>query len=243
MRLYHRRNEIAIDLSDMDAVAGIDIHFSGNMIAESMLPSDWQLMANDNRIICISFGFTNPEILFNYTGAIKINGVMVYSRDLKRTGVPIIVEGIDRWTSHKGIFDSDGSSWGDLGQTHEAPLSGVRGAVIVRNNLLTNPDEFFFKDGLPYEGEYHQHQDAQAMTGAEHTEESIEIYRKDEKGKILDLRKGVSLRKLSKIATSLKEEQIPRPPKTREPKTRGRAGTETVGGTTGGGGATGGYGG
>jgi hypothetical protein len=241
MRLYHRRNEIAIDLSDMDAVAGIDIHFSGNMIADSLLPSDWQLMANDNRIICISFGATNPEILFNYTGSIKINGVMVYGRDLKRTGVPIVVEGIDRWTSHKGIFDSDGSSWGDLGQTHEAPLSGVRGAVIVRKNLLTNSNEFFFKDGLPYEGEYHQHQDAQAMTGSEHTEESIEIYRKDEKGKILDLRKGVSLRRLSKIATSLKEEEIPRPPKTREPKTgRDIAREEGATGGTGGGG-TGGY--
>ena len=245
MRLYHRRNEIAIDLSGMDAIAAIDIYFSGNMVAESMLPSDWQLMATDNRIICVSFGTANPELLFSYTGLISISGAMVYGRDLKKTGVPIVVEGIDRWTSHKGKFSDDGSSWDTLGKTHEAPLQGVIGATITRNNLLTNPNEFFLADGLPYEGEYHQHQDGQAMTGAKHTDDSIEIYRKDGNGKILNLRKGISLRKLSKIYTSLKEEDIPKPPSAEDEvgiKTKGRNEQGTIGGQAGTGGSTGGGG-
>ena len=60
---------------------------------------------------------------------------------------------------------------------------------LVKNNLLTNSGEFYFINGTPYEGEYHQHGDGQAMTGGVHTEESEMIYRKGLNGKLYQPRK------------------------------------------------------
>ena len=54
---------------------------------------------------------------------------------------------------------------------------------------MSKNDEFFYKDGSPYYGEYHMHQDGQAMTGASHEHSSVNIYRKNEIGKVVDLKK------------------------------------------------------
>ena len=65
VKLYHRRNEIAIDLSGIVQPKAIDIIYSGRMQGESMLPDDWIFSANDKRILCLSLSAdgTIPELL------------------------------------------------------------------------------------------------------------------------------------------------------------------------------------
>ena len=198
VKLYHRKNEIAMDFTGLDSVGAIDIIYSGKMYAESMLPDDWQLIANKNRILCVSFGHSIPELLFNYTGSIKIKLVTVIDRELNKHPASVRVSGIDDWGSESGHFDQIKQQWSSLGSTHVRE-PGLLKTSIVKNNLLTKPDEFFLADGLPYEGEYHQHEDGQAMTGEEHSEESIGIYRKSRNGKIFNPRRRASRRDILKI--------------------------------------------
>ena len=67
---------------------------------------------------------------------------------------------------------------------------------IVKNNLLTNSGEFYFINGSPYEGEYHQHGDGQAMTGGVHAKDSQMIYRKKPNGELLKPRQKMSKREV-----------------------------------------------
>ena len=54
INLYHRKNELAIDLSTIDNPRAISIAFSGVMYGESQLPNDRILMQGNNKIISIT---------------------------------------------------------------------------------------------------------------------------------------------------------------------------------------------
>ena len=101
--LYHRKNEIAIDLTGIQNAASIDIHYSGKMYGESQLPDDWQLMSNKNRIVCLSLGNSAPEVLLNYVGLIYIKACTVIDRDLNIHGVHTKIEDIDYETIVFGV--------------------------------------------------------------------------------------------------------------------------------------------
>ena len=203
VKLYHRKNEIAIDLGDIQNVAAIDIHYSGKMYGESQLPDDWQLMSNKNRIICFSLGDSVPEVLLNYVGLINIKACSVVDRDLNTYNAHITIEDIDYWENITDDFDKNTQYWTNLGNTHVGDRS-IKYSSIVRKNLIAPPDEFYFKDGTPYVGEYHQHGDWQAMTGSEHTDNSELIYRKDANGNIFNARKRVSKRQVIEIMKQVK---------------------------------------
>ena len=203
IKLYHRKNEIAIDLGGVQNVGAIDIYYTGKMYGESQLPSDWQLMSNRNRILCISLGNSVPELLLNYVGLINIKGGTVVDRDLNTHPLAIVIEDIDYWENFKDHFDKDTQYWEALGSTHIRD-SSIKYSSIIKKNLLSNPDEFYFQDGTPYAGEYHQHSDGQAMTGSEHTDGSMSIYRKDAKGKIFNPRKKANKRQVMEIMKQVK---------------------------------------
>ena len=103
--LYHRKNEIAIDLSDLENIASITIHYTGKIYGESQLSNDWILMANNNKIICINSGDSIPELIMNYIGLMNIKGVNVIDRDLKRHSVNVRVEDVDYWQNIEGDYD------------------------------------------------------------------------------------------------------------------------------------------
>ena len=208
VNLYHRKNEIAIDLADVQNVASIDLYYSGKMYGESQLPNDWQLMSNNNRIICLSLGNSVPELILNYVGLIKIKGGSAIDRDLNIHPLNIIVEDIDYWENMTGDFDKNTQYWEGLGSQHIRDRS-IKYSSIVKKNLISNTDEFYFKDGTPYQGEYHQHNDGQAMSGSEHTDESETIYRKDANGRIFDTRKGANKRQAMEIMKQI-EPLVPR---------------------------------
>ena len=209
VKLYHRADEIAMDLTGLDSVGAIDIYYTGKMYAESMFPDDWQVFDRKGRILCVSFGDSFPELLFQYTGLINISGGKVVDRNLKSHPITVIVSGFDYWENITSEFDSDTTRWVDYSRVHTRE-KGLLGTSIVRNNLTTKPNEFYFEDGVVYHGDYHQHQDGQAMTGGEHQEDSVNIYRKDENGKIFNPRKNKTKRQTIKILKKqiIKEDSI-----------------------------------
>ena len=240
-RLYYDKNEIRLT-TDLEVIRAIDIYYSGKMVAESLFPSDWQILEKNNRIVCLSFGTTNPELLFNYTGNIKILSATLYSISSKEYSAFVVEEISDTWQNNKLSISASLDIWGDLSKSPSRLPRGILGTSIVRNNLTAGSNEFYFKDGLPYEGSYHQHQDGQAMSEAEHSEDSIEIYRKDSNGKIVDLRKGITRRQIIKIAKNLPLKEIPKPVSTRQFKggISGQEGESATSGGAGGGGSGGG---
>tara|TARA_R100000808_G_scaffold8841_1_gene24734 strand:- start:1825 stop:2559 length:735 start_codon:yes stop_codon:yes gene_type:complete len=204
INLHHRRNEIAMDFSQIESVACIDIRYKGKMYAESMLPDDWQIFERNGRIICISLGNSIPELLFQYTGLIEIEGGMVVDRNLNKYPIYINVHDIDYWENITGEYDKDSTVWTNYSGVHTRE-KGLLKTSIVRNGLVTKPNEFYYADGTVYEGEYHQHEDGQAMTGGLHNEDSVDIYRKREDGELYNPRKRRSKRSLVEIVkTKLK---------------------------------------
>jgi carbon monoxide dehydrogenase subunit G len=203
INLYHRKNEIAIDLTGVQNVAGIEIYYNGKMYAESQLPDDWILSSNASKIVCFSLGDSVPELLLNYSGLINIKGGKVFDKNLAEYSINVLIEDVDKWTNFNIDFDKNTQYWEGLNSTHIAEHS-IKHSSIVKNNLKTNNEEFYFLDGQPYNGDYHLHGDGRAMTGAEHTNESIQIYRKNEDGKIVDLRSKASKKRAIEIMKQIK---------------------------------------
>ena len=202
VKLEHHTNEISIDLTGIDKPAAIEIAYSGKMYAESQLPSDWILRANKTRIICISLNRNSvPELLFKYTGKVRILGGTVTDESLQTYPISVKVRDIDYWERVTGLFNLERQNWENLGSTHLTER-GLLATQIIRNALQTYGDEFFFADGMPYSGAYHEHQDGQAMTGEKHTEESEMIYRKDSKGQIYNPRKKSKKSQIKQIYTN-----------------------------------------
>lgn len=190
IKLYHRKNEISIDLTGVQNVASIDFYYKGKMYGESQLPNDWILMANKNKVICVNSGDSVPELMINYVGLITIKGGTVIDKDLNKSPIRVVVEDIDYWDNMTVDYDKNTQRWEDLVSTHKkVPLLYTS---IVKKDLMAESDEFYFSDGVGYQGEYHQHSDGQAMTGSEHTEDSEPIYRKWDNGDLFDPRKGLS---------------------------------------------------
>ena len=195
VNLFHRKNEIAIDLSGVGNPASIEIHYNGKMYAESQLPDDWQFLANKNKIVCFSFGNSIPELLLNYTGLISILGGTVIDRDLNKHGLNIIVEDIDYWYKTDSDFDKNTQYWEGLGSIHEKDKT-IKYSSVVKNNLTAYAEEYYFEDGTLFQGEYHQHGDGQAMTGGVHAKDSEMLYRKNPNGELLNPRQKMSKREV-----------------------------------------------
>ena len=129
---------------------------------------------------------------------IRLNDI-IYAKDPVKEAIEfkrdIIVEDIDYWENIEGDFDKMTQYWEGFSSYHEK--TDILYTNIVKKDLISNDGEFYFSDSTPYQGDYHQHSDGQAMTGSEHTEESEPIYRKSSKDKIFKPRKGISQRKIN----------------------------------------------
>lgn len=196
IKLYHRKNEIAIE--SIENISAIDIYYKGKMYGESQLPDDWLLSSSHNRILCLSLGNSTPELLINYIGRINILGGSVVDKSLNTHSINVILEDIDYWENTNSDFNKNSQYWEGLNSEHQVDRT-IKYSQIVKNNLISKADEFYFLDGTPYQGDYHQHGDGQAMTGSKHTEDSEFIYRKDRKGNIFHPRKKMNKRQAREI--------------------------------------------
>lgn len=173
---------------DINRIVVIDILFSGSLHAESMLPDSWTLLSSSNRIICINFGTSTPFEILSYTGNLTIKNASIYDAESNLHKPTIVFRGNDYWELTRETFDTSTSFYENF-SSEITKKSNIKGVSIIKNNLMSKNDEFFYKDGSPYYGEYHMHQDGQAMTGASHERSSVNIYRKNEIGKVVDLKK------------------------------------------------------
>ena len=64
MKIYYGNGEVILE--GADNLAAFEIRFKGNIVAESELPSSWIMMNNKRKIIGISMGDFQPELLFTY---------------------------------------------------------------------------------------------------------------------------------------------------------------------------------
>ena len=203
VNLYHRKNEIAIDFKGIQNIAAIQIEYKGRMQGESQLESDWIMALGKSKILCVSLGTSIPELLLNYVGKIEIQGGKVIDRSLNSYSINVLVEDIDFWERFNVPFDKNTQYWDGLGSNHQFNKSIIHSSV-VKNNLISNIDEFYFADGTPFNGEYHLHGDGQAMTGGVHAEDSEMIYRKDLKGNIVNMRTGDAKKRAMQVMESVK---------------------------------------
>jgi len=186
IKIIQDTENITIEFSNssIELIRCIDIIFSGDIHAVSSLPSGWSIMASNERIICLNLGSLNPSQIFQYTGRFNIKNIRVYDSIGNNYGAEVVFENNDYWENIGEVFNSSEGYYEFYDKEH-TPNKLVKSTKIVTNNLSTNPDEFYFKDGVAYSGQYHVHQDGQAMTEAEHSFSSKNIYRKDAKGRML----------------------------------------------------------
>ena len=135
IKLYHRKNEIAVDLSGVNNPRAITIVYVGKFHGESMLPDDWQFFANRSKITCLSFSQNSsiPELLFNYTGLIHIKGGTVIDADLEKHSFHVSLEDIDYWETSTGKFSTNTQYWDGLDSTHDRGGDISRTAMVKKN--------------------------------------------------------------------------------------------------------------
>ena len=186
MKIYYGNGEVILE--GADNLAAFEIRFKGNIVAESELPSSWIMMNNKRKIIGISMGDFQPELLFTYKGQLRILSCKLTDRELNQFNATPIVEGLGFWGSQNTNFEDFTQYPEDFDGTYVTGYIPKK-TSIHQVNLLTEQGEWFLEDGTPYYGEYHTHGDGQSMTGSKHTKDSKNIFRKDAKGMIFKLEK------------------------------------------------------
>ena len=189
--IYQYPNYVSIDLKNIQSVLSLNINYKGAVLGESSLPEDWQLFANDSRIICISSKKTIPDIVFLYTGKLTILGATVITGDLERVPLSVSVEGVEHWS----LVRRDWNDNAFLNKKHYSDYDGDLNRIkfvktdIRRNNLYSDGN-LFLSNGAEYVGDYHQHQNGAIMSGKKHYNLSLDLYRRDVDGNLYNPLKG-----------------------------------------------------
>ena len=184
--LYHGNNQIYIEYPKNINIGSISISYSGKMAAESMLPDGWVTMGNTNKIICANIGQNNPEFLFYYLGKITIHSASIIEKNLNIHSLIIRVIDIDTWDKIDSMFNLSNLTYDSLNKIHSEDVK-INNTSITTNDLISKLNEFYYENGNPYEGKYHQHMNGATMTGERHTILSQYIFRKDSNGKLLKI--------------------------------------------------------
>ena len=148
INLYHRKDEIAIDLSNFNNIKSIIFTYKGVLHGESQLPDDWILMSNKNKVVCVSSKNSTPNVILKYRGIITIIGATVIDEYLNKHSVLVNVEDIDSWGVVSTDFDKNTQHWENLNSTHLSINASY--TAIVKKNLNAVSGEFYFADGTPY---------------------------------------------------------------------------------------------
>ena len=163
----------------------IMLEYEGKIKAFDATPSDWVMIQRDNKIIILTIQqANNPETLLAYEGDVKFTSMVCYDRDNKKLDTTIKHPKTSIIKETTEIMDA-------LGDPEDYDASFLIGSKqfdnsVIKENLRTNGGEYYYKDGTEYVGEYHKHGSFQAMTGARHSKDAVNIYLKDGKGNIFD---------------------------------------------------------
>ena len=159
---------------------GFEMRYKGSItITDS--PDNLFLSANKNKIIGVMLdGSDMPQELFNYVGEFRVLSCKsVQGNTLERE--IITLQGVDYWELDHEKWEDDGSEWGTRNGTY---LVGSeqrfnKYSIVVNNNIKTQTEgQYQYEDGSPVPANelIHIHANGTAMTGAVHTEDSVQIY-------------------------------------------------------------------
>ena len=148
-------------------------------------PDDFIIKAQNNKIIIAKF-FKNKnsqlKSMFNYIGELKIIRAMVINKngDRERAVIKRVMDYTELLTSNSEDMTTLSEN---LKATH---IHGKRISKMklmqphIENMSTGKGSNYYLKDGSAYSGYFHIHiEDNRYMTGATHTEESLDLYFKD----------------------------------------------------------------
>jgi len=180
-KLYYGGGNCSIEGND---IRGVEIRYIGAIEIEDKTDSNFALIAKNNGIIIFPIGEGELNELFDYVGEFKITSVIVADNNAEKVSTTI----------HRVMDYSEllGTSESITTNSEDLKVSNVSGRKVNKtalkqpnlNNQHTSrhDGELFLQDGTEYSGYFHIHlSDNSAMTGAEHTEDSQDLYYKNGK--------------------------------------------------------------
>ena len=175
-KLYYGGGNCSIEGND---IRGVEIRYIGAIEIEDKTDSNFALIAKNNGIIIFPIGEGSLSELFDYVGEFKITSVIVADNNAEKVSTTI----------HRVMDYSEllGTSESITTNSEDLKVSNVSGRKVNKtalkqpnlNNQHTSrhDGELFLQDGTEYSGYFHIHlSDNSAMTGAEHTEDSQDLY-------------------------------------------------------------------
>ena len=176
--IYYGDGDIRIEYPD--PILGFDIRFDGTYIIESYNPNNFSIGYNNGRMIGVGLGSPLVENTFlKYTGELIIKECRIITSDMQEVYIIPKLSVNDRFGSIRNNFDGENAKFENLdkvGIVGEMP-SSISVNIITRN-LHTEGGDYLL-DGIDYIGDYHRHPTGVAMTGADHTEDSVKLELKD----------------------------------------------------------------
>ena len=176
-KLYYGSGSTTIEGSD---IRGIQLSFRGAIEIEDKTSDSFVITYQRQGIMIFPIGEGTLSDLFDYTGEFRITSVTVADSYAKK--VPTTIHRVMDYVELINTKAEDMTTKSeDLSATY---ISGSKVAktLLKQPNLnnqhtLKYKSELYLKDGTRYEGYYHIHlADNSAMTGAEHTEDSQDLY-------------------------------------------------------------------
>ena len=178
-KLYYGDGSCTIFSSD---AKGIEIRFRGNVEITDKTPDGYALAHQGNGILIFPIGITNEPLsdLFDYVGELRITSVIVANSQAEK--VPTTIQRVMDYAELLNTNAEDMTTNSeDLSNTYVSGRKVAKTSLKQPNinNLSTSNQDgsLHYEDGTIYEGFYHIHlSNNMAMTGREHSEDSVELY-------------------------------------------------------------------
>jgi len=126
--------------NDQPTLAGIEIHYAGNITIEPTLPEGWVCRANRKKIIIFSLG-TNPlsseQSLFTFAGKLNVKFAFAATKDL--TKISISVSNPKRTWDNIYFKDADFTSlsedWNTIENKNESGAKKSYSQIVSSNHI------------------------------------------------------------------------------------------------------------
>ena len=180
-KLYYGSGVCTIETSQ---IVGLQISYRGKIKIDDKTSDSHQLMVNEKLIMIFPMSSINVlSELFEYSGEFRI--LSVVASDSASNKVPVQIK---KQMNYSEMLDTNAE---DLTINSEEINVGYRYKNKIKKTSikqktidnLHSKGGLYYYDGIEYRGSYHIHKETgQAMTGATHTKDSVNLQVKKIKG-------------------------------------------------------------
>ena len=172
-------------------IRGIELKYKGAIKIVKKCGDNFILMAGDRKILIFPVGQGYLNDLFEYTGELQILYVKAVGDNTER--IPTTIEKVMDYSELLDTKSEDLTTKSEelnAGYVYKNPVAKTTVDVTTVNNLSTATSgkekyniNLYKKNGVEYSGSFHIHiLSGKAMTGAEHSKASEDLYiKKDDK--------------------------------------------------------------